>query len=81
MRTMRSTIAVCCVASVFLLGVSVTGLGAQAPGAARATPPSEGSGPYKAVMEMDARLPGYTVYRPKDLSALGRHSLTDRPVG
>ncbi len=32
--------------------------------------PTVGSGPYKAVMEMDPSLPGHTVYRPDDLSAL-----------
>jgi hypothetical protein len=32
--------------------------------------PSVGSGPYKAVMEMDAGLPDHTIYRPDDLTAL-----------
>jgi hypothetical protein len=32
--------------------------------------PSPGSGPYKAVMEMDAGLPDHTIYRPEDLSAV-----------
>lgn len=32
--------------------------------------PTTGSGPYKAVMEMDAGLPEHTIYRPEDLSAL-----------
>jgi hypothetical protein len=31
--------------------------------------PAPGSGPYKAVMAMDAGLPGHTIYRPEDLSA------------
>ena len=34
-----------------------------------------GSGPYKAILEADPRLPGFTVYRPKDLSALGEQKL------
>src|SRR5579862_3936808 len=54
MRTMRSWFAVCCVVAVFYLGVSLAGRGAQAPsGGPPATPPSTGSGPYKAVIEMD----------------------------
>lgn len=32
--------------------------------------PSTGSGPYKAVMEMDAGLPDHTIYRPQDFAAL-----------
>lgn len=72
MRTMRSWFAVCCVVAVFCLGVSLAGRGAQAPSVGPpATPPSTGSGPYKAVMEMDAGLPDHTIYRPEDLSTLG----------
>ena len=37
--------------------------------------PTTGSGPYKAVMEMDAGLPDHTVYRPEDLSALNGATL------
>jgi hypothetical protein len=33
--------------------------------------PTTGSGPYKAVMEMDTGLPDHTIYRPEDMSALG----------
>jgi dienelactone hydrolase len=33
--------------------------------------PTQGSGPYKAVMEMDAGLTDHTIYRPEDLAALG----------
>lgn len=33
--------------------------------------PTQGSGPYKAVMEMDAGLTDHTIYRPEDISALG----------
>jgi hypothetical protein len=32
--------------------------------------PTTGSGPYKAVMEMDAGLPDHTIYHPENLSAL-----------
>ncbi len=49
---------------------------AQTPGGppapARTGPPqasNTGSGPYKAVMEMDAGLPDHTIYRPENLSA------------
>jgi hypothetical protein len=56
---------------VSVLCVAVAEGGAQEPnGTPPATPPAAGSGPYNAVMEMDARLPGYTIYRPEDLSAL-----------
>ena len=37
--------------------------------------PTTGSGPYKAVMEMDAGLPDHTIYRPEDLSALNGATL------
>ncbi len=39
---------------------------------ARGAPPrpTTGSGPYKAVMEMDSTLPEHTIYRPQDMSAL-----------
>jgi len=43
--------------------------------AAAQTRPATGSGPYKAVMEMDATLPDHTVYRPEDLSALNGATL------
>ena len=43
---------------------------AQNPGAFRPPRPTTGSGPYKAVMEMDAGLPDHTIYRPEDLPAL-----------
>src|SRR5580692_9714292 len=54
--------------------LSAWNLGAQARGGA---PPklSPGSGPYKAVMEMDAGLPDHTVYRPEDMSALNGATL------
>jgi hypothetical protein len=37
--------------------------------------PTVGSGPYRAIMEMDPGLPGHTIYRPDDLSALDGTSL------
>src|SRR5579884_3565253 len=37
--------------------------------------PTTGSGPYKAVMEMDAGLPDHTIYRPDNLSALNGANL------
>ena len=43
---------------------------AQNPGGAQPPGASPGSGPYKAVMEMDASLPDHTIYRPEDPSAL-----------
>ena len=45
--------------------------GSKPPG----TPPTIGSGPYKSIMEMDPGLPGHTIYRPEDLSALKGTSL------
>jgi len=71
MRTMRSGFAILCVVTVFVLAVGVQGSGAQEPpGRPSEAPAPVGSGPYKAVMEMDARLPGYTIYRPEDLATL-----------
>jgi dienelactone hydrolase len=43
---------------------------AQTPGAFPAPRPTPGSGPYKAVMEMDTGLTDHTIYRPEDISAL-----------
>src|SRR5579872_2972610 len=48
--------------------------GAQTRGGAPPRP-TTGSGPFKAVMEMDAGLPDHTVYRPEDLSALNGATL------
>jgi len=48
--------------------------GAQTRGGAPLRP-TTGSGPYKAVMEMDAGLPDHTVYRPENLSALNGATL------
>lgn len=44
---------------------------AQNTGAFRQPSPTQGSGPNKAVMEMDSGLPDHTIYRPEDLSAMG----------
>jgi len=44
--------------------------GAAQPRAGASPRPTTGSGPYKAVMEMDSSLPDHTVYRPEDMSAL-----------
>ena len=43
---------------------------AQNPGGSQPPRTTPGSGPYKAVMEMDAGLPDHTIYRPDNLSAL-----------
>lgn len=43
--------------------------------AAAQTRPNPGSGPYPAVMEMDAGLAGHTIYRPENLSAMNGTSL------
>jgi len=50
-------------------GAAQNGGGSHPPGA---TP---GSGPYQAVMEMDAGLPDHTIYRPDNLSELNGVSL------
>jgi hypothetical protein len=54
--------------------ISILNVTAQTRGGA-APRPSTGSGPYKAVMEMDSGLPDHTVYRPEDLSALNGATL------
>src|SRR5215469_9903538 len=43
---------------------------AQTRGGGLAPRPTTGSGPYKAVMEMDAGLPDHTIYRPENLAGL-----------
>jgi hypothetical protein len=48
---------------------------AQNPGGAQPPGTTSGSGPYKAVMEMDTGLPDHTIYRPEDLSALNGTNL------
>lgn len=72
MKPMRLWSAVSGFVVVLLLYGSAVGRAAQAPKEGPSTTlVSAGSGPYKAVMEMDSRLPGYTIYRPQDLSTLG----------
>jgi dienelactone hydrolase len=66
--TVRRNIAVCS-ALAALLTFSFQSA-AQNPGASAPPRPSHGSGPYQAVMEMDAGLPDHTIYRPEDLSGL-----------
>src|SRR6185437_487110 len=63
-------------ASVAALALSV---GAWALAAAPTMPPQDvpaatpmGSGPYRAIMEMEPDLPMHTVYHPADLAAAGR---------
>jgi hypothetical protein len=48
---------------------------AQNPGGSQPSGTTSGSGPYKAVMEMDTGLPDHTIYRPEDLSALNGTNL------
>ena len=45
-------------------------LGAVAAFAAESAAPA-GSGPFAAVVEEDPGLPGFTIYRPRDLAAAG----------
>ena len=60
------------ISSVVLLALLIFGRhsAAQNPGGSQSPGTSPGSGPYKAVMEMEAGLPDHTIYRPEDLSAL-----------
>lgn len=85
MRTMASRFAQRCLMIGFVLCIAAAADGAQMPNAGSAAAPNAGppaatnagppaatpagSGPYKAVMEMDPRLPGDTIYRPADLAA------------
>lgn len=48
---------------------------AQNPGGSQPPGTTPGSGPYKAVMEMDAGLRDHTIYRPDNLSAVSGGSL------
>lgn len=59
-------------AAVF--AVSILNVAAQTRGGAPPRP-TTGSGPYKAVMEMDGSLPDHTIYRPEDMSALNGATL------
>jgi len=49
--------------------------GAAQPRADAPPRPTSGSGPFKAVMEMDPNLPDHTIYRPENLSALSGATL------
>lgn len=60
---------------VALTVLLVGGNGPAQPRAAAPARPTTGSGPYKAVMEMDPNLPDHTVYRPEDLTALNGETL------
>src|SRR5579864_5553141 len=64
------------VSSVALAALLICGRdGASQTRASAPARPGRGSGPYKAVMEMDAGLPDHTVYRPENLSALNGMNL------
>ena len=73
MLTLWRCMAVSALALTGLLILSWTGA-AQTRGG---TPPrpTTGSGPYKAVMEMDTSLPDHTVYRPENMAALNGATL------
>jgi hypothetical protein len=59
------------ISSVVLTALLILGWNGSAQIPRGAPPrPSTGSGPYKAMMEMDASLPDHTVYRPENMSAL-----------
>jgi hypothetical protein len=64
------------ISSMALAGLLVSGWHSAAQTRAGAPPrPTTGSGPYKAVMEMDAGLPDHTIYRPENLAALNGATL------
>ncbi|HLH52581.1 MAG TPA: hypothetical protein VKY92_03105 [Verrucomicrobiae bacterium] len=71
MRTIRSRCALFILMEILVLGLSAPGSAQEPTGRPPAVPAPAGSGPYKAVMEMDNSLPGYTIYRPDDFSELG----------
>ena len=54
---------------------------AQNPGGSQPPGTTPGSGPYKAVMEMDAGLPDHTIYRPEDLVGTEWREITDCRLG
>lgn len=69
----RTVVGLLCLFSFWMVQ---TALPAQAPkGRSARAGLAVGSGPDKAIMEMDSGLPGYTIYRPDDLSALNGSSL------
>jgi hypothetical protein len=73
MKLGHSRYAAASLALAALLTLTWNGV-AQTRGGAPARP-TTGSGPYKAVMEMDAGLPDHTIYRPEDMSALNSVTL------
>ena len=73
MLTLWRCMAVSALALTGLLILSWTGA-AQTRGGAPPRP-TTGSGPYKAVMEMDTSLPDHTVYRPENMAALNGATL------
>ena len=55
-----------------LLAALASPAAGQGPGPDRnAVPDTPGTGPFPAIKEVDARLPGHVVYRPADLDSLG----------
>jgi dienelactone hydrolase len=72
MNIMRRWSTMCWFVLLLLSCGSVVDRAAQrSKGIPPAAPVSTGSGPYKAIMEMDRGLPGDTIYRPADLSTVG----------
>lgn len=63
---------------LFVFCMAQSASAAQEPGKSAGAGPTVGSGPYKAIMEMDSGLPAHTIYRPDDLSALGRRRRCER---
>lgn len=64
------------ISSVTLAGLLISGWNGAAQTRGGAPPrPTTGSGPYKAVMEMDTTLSDHTIYRPENLSALNGATL------
>lgn len=57
------------------LTLSLSALGVQAQGAGAPAPDTAGTGPYPAMKEQLSSLPGYVVYRPRDLKQAGRRGL------
>jgi hypothetical protein len=71
MKKVFSRVALSCLLAVLALGMPRFNSAAQeSAGRSPASRPLTGSGPYKSVMEMDTGVPGHTIYRPDDLSAL-----------
>lgn len=77
--TIRTTIALAALLAIALPpGAALAQATAQAPApapAAAPAPDTPGSGPYPALKEQVASLPGYVVYRPRDLKAVPARGL------